>query len=303
MTTPSNIFVAQLEKQKGEQLALDLRSQGFDFASPPPPYTVFSAKKPGLSCTYYSSGKLVVQGKNIKEFIEYYLEPEILQTFTYTHPEAHLDLKPHIGIDESGKGDLFGPLCTAGVYANSEQIQALLKLGVCDSKKLNDASIARLAPQIQKLCAHHIVKITPKRYNELYAQFRNLNHLLAWTHAAAIEALVTQTKCLDVVVDQFASEHVVENALKRKLLNVNLTQQHRAEQDVVVAAASILARHAFVTGLASLSEEFGINLPKGASAQTVAAAKAFVKQHGKEALIHVSKLHFKSFDGIYRNNL
>ncbi|MFA6915341.1 MAG: ribonuclease HIII [Parachlamydiales bacterium] len=298
MAEKPNIFVAQISSSQGEKLREDLIQKGFSLASPPPPYSVFSAKKTGLSCTLYTSGKLVIQGKNIKEFIEFYLEPEVLETLSFTHPEVKVNMQPHIGIDESGKGDLFGPLCTAGVYATAEQIQALLKLGVCDSKKLNDISITKLAPQIQNLCAHHIIKVTPKRYNELYAQFRNLNHLLAWTHATAIEALVTETHCLDVMVDQFAAEHVVETALKRKLLSVNLTQQHRAEQDVVVAAASILARYAFISGLHALSQEFGIVLPKGAGAQTITAAKTFVQRHGKEALPFVSKMHFKSHESI-----
>lgn len=298
MTDNNTLFVTQLTKEQSVKLQKEILSQGFSFSTPPPPYALFSAKKSGASCTLYTSGKLVVQGKAIREFIEFYLEPEILHSFTYSNPHVDINFTPHIGIDESGKGDLFGPLCTAGVYASKSHIEELLKLGVTDSKKLNDAMISKLAPQIQKLCPHHIVKVTPRRYNELYAQFKNLNHLLAWTHAAAIEALVASSGCKEVMVDQFAAEHVVENALKRKQLQVNLTQQHRAEQDVVVAAASILARYAFITGLASLSDEYGISLPKGASALTVSAAKAFAHTHGKDALSFVAKLHFKSLDGI-----
>lgn len=298
MSANPSCFVSKIEPHLHAKLQADLKEQGFTFVFPPPPYTVFSAKKTGLSCSLYTSGKFVVQGANLKEFVEFYLEPEILHTFAFTNPEAHLNLTPRIGIDESGKGDLFGPLCAAGVYANAEQIKALSKIGVCDSKSLNDQAIDRMAPQILKLCPHHIVKISPQRYNDLYANFKNLNHLLAWAHSAAIEALVQQTDCRDVIIDQFAAEHVVETALRKKNLAVHLTQRHRAEEDVVVAAASILARYSFLQGLKALSEEYGIDLPKGASTLTVKAAEKFAKTHGKNVLVKVSKLHFKSLDGI-----
>lgn len=291
-------FVAEINPSLFEKLRRDLEDRQFAFACPPPPYSVFSAKKPGLSCTLYTSGKLVVQGKELKEFIEFYLEPEILGHFKFSHPEELMDVTPRIGIDESGKGDLFGPLCTAGVYADSKQIKELVKLGVCDSKKLSDGAIAKLAPQITAVCLHHLVQVYPKRYNELYDQFRNLNHLLAWTHASAIEALVERSGCKNVITDQFAAEHVLERALKNKKLNIDLTQRHKAEEDPVVAAASILARNAYLCGMHSLSQEFGVDFPKGASALTLVKAKEFINKCGKEQLPFVAKMHFKSLDGI-----
>lgn len=297
-STPS-IFVAVIDLSRTEQLKMDLLNRNFIFVTPAPPYTIFSAKKPGLSCTLYSSGKLVVQGKDLKEFIEFYLEPEILGTFQFSHPEAGLDLTSRIGVDESGKGDLFGPLCTVGVYANSGQIKELSKLGVCDSKNLSDIAVKKIAPKIEQACQHHLVQIFPKRYNELYEQFRNLNHLLAWCHATVVDTLVQKTGCKTVVIDQFAGEHVIIKAFRdKKLTEINLTQKHRAEEDVVVAAASILARHAFLTGLESLSNEFGIALPKGASALTMAKAREFANKCGKEQLPLVAKIHFKSLDDI-----
>lgn len=295
MTKP-NTFVANIDLKLAEKLASDLRVQDFELSKPP--YTLFSGKKKGVSCTLYESGKLVVQGKDKDEFIEFYLEPNILQTFTYTYGDTNIDTTGRIGIDESGKGDFFGPLCIAGVYANGDEILRLKEIGVKDSKAMSDKTILSLAKKIRAEFTHHIVKINPAKYNELYDKFSNLNHLLAWGHATTIEALVSKTSCDNVIIDQFASEHVVQNALKRKNIDLNLTQRHRGEEDVVVAAASILAREAFVYGLQSLSEQFGIELPKGASKKTIAVGREYAHKHGKKHLPQVAKMHFKTLDEI-----
>ncbi len=295
MTKP-NTFVTNIDPHLAGKLVNDLRSQDFELSKPP--HTVFSAKKKGISCTLYESGKLVVQGKNKDEFIEFYLEPNILQTFTYTHVDNTVDTTGRIGIDESGKGDFFGPLCVAGVYASGDEIVRLKEIGVKDSKTMTEKKILSLAKKIRSEFTYHIVKINPAKYNELYEKFNNLNSLLAWGHATTIEALVKKTSCDNVIIDQFASEHVVINALKRKDIDVNLTQRHRGEEDVVVAAASILAREAFVYGIKNLSERFDVELPKGASQKTISAGREYVIKHGREQLPQVAKMHFKTLDEI-----
>lgn len=293
MSTP---FVATLDMKLADKLQQDLIKQDFEITVPP--HTCFAAKKKGLSCTLYLSGKLVVQGKESAPFIEFYLEPEILGTFSFTHPLAEMDRTPRIGIDESGKGDFFGPLCVAGVYVNTDQFAQLQEIGVKDSKALSDSRIKIIATKIKSFCIYHIVRINPPKYNELYASFQNLNKLLAWGHATAIEKLVEKSDCRVVIVDQFANESVVLNALKRKNIEIKLTQRHRAEEDLVVAAASILARDAFLEGLEKLSQELGILLPKGSSALIVEIGKKIVDRFGIEMLLNLCKHHFKTLDGI-----
>ena len=295
-TSPSNSFVATIDSKQGEKLLQELKNQEFEISTPP--YTRFSGKKKGISCTLYESGKLVVQGKESAEFIEFYLEPEILKTFTHTHPLAHIASTPRIGIDESGKGDFFGPLCIAGVYVEKEQFALLHALGVKDSKALSDSAIQKIAKEIKKISLYHVVRINPLKYNEIYQEFKNLNKLLAWGHATTIEHLVKQSGCQQVIIDQFANEKVVELALKRKKLIVNLTQRHRAEEDIVVAAASILARDAFLEGLKKLGDEIGISLPKGASQAVKTTGRAILKKLGEEGLTRVCKKHFKTLDAI-----
>ncbi len=294
-------FVTTIDLKLAEKLQQDLQAQGFDLSKPA--HTLFSAQKKGVSCTLYQSGKLTVQGKEMKEFITFYLEPEILQNVSFSYPEIKLDLTPRIGIDEAGKGDFFGPLCVAGVQAGGEKVQELLTLGVRDSKRMSDASVLALAKKIRAGFPHTIVRISPAKYNELYASFKNLNRLLAWGHATAITELVEKTQCKNVIIDQFASEHLVESAIKRKGIETNLTQRHRAEEDPVVAAASILARAAFLEGLEDLSHSLNLPLPKGASQKVVEMGRILVEKKGQDILKSVSKSHFKTTQEIISSSI
>lgn len=296
MTDAPKCFVANIDLNLADKLRSDLLSQGFDLTTPP--HTIFAAKKKGVSCSLYQSGKITVQGKEMAAFLEFYLEPEILKTCSFTYADLSIDQTARIGIDESGKGDFFGPLCIAGVYAEGADIAKLKKLGVRDSKAMSAPVIKKVSKLICADYAHHIVKINPLKYNELYKQFGNLNLLLAWGHATTIEQLILKTGCRNVVIDQFAAEHVVITALKRKSLDVELLQRHRAEEDLVVAAASIVARQAFVDGLEKLSQEAQVELPKGASKATIAAGKKLVSLYGTQGLHRFGKMHFKTLDSI-----
>jgi len=292
------IFVITLDKAVIDKLKKDLEGQGFAFSTPP--YSIFSAKKKGISLTLYTSLKLTVQGKEMAAFIEYYLEPEILGAFPFSHPVASkdLDLTARIGVDEAGKGDFFGPLCIASVFAEGSEIEKMVTMGIKDSKNLSDAQVAKLAELIRKNFQHEVIRIGPSKYNEMYQNFGNLNSLLAWGHATAIEKLHLRTKCKTVVIDKFAHETVVIRAAQRKKLEIDLTQKVRAEEDMVVAAASILARDGFLDGLKKLSEACGMELPKGASEKVIEMGKKLVAKFGPEVLQKYAKTHFKTTEVI-----
>jgi len=293
--TPAT-FTAKINLKLADKIKNDLIEQGFEISRPP--YTVFAAKKTGISCTLYESGSLTVQGKEMQPFIEFYLEPEILQEFQFSHPEAHLDTSPHIGMDEAGKGDFFGPLCVAAVFADSEGIKNMQKIGVKDSKRLSDDSVKKIAAKIRSTYSYTVIRLFPQKYNELHGKFKNLNRLLGWAHAAALEDVIRKTDCKEALLDQFADKHVMENALKQKKIEVNLKQKVRGEEDLVVAAASILARAGFLDGLETLSQEYGFPLPKGAAAQVVDAGRKLVAKYGTEILGKVAKTHFKTMNDV-----
>jgi ribonuclease HIII len=169
---------------------------------------------------------------------------------------------------------------------------------VRDSKKISDGRILQMAPDIRMICPHSIIAIGPQRYNELYTKIRNLNRLLAWGHAKALETLLEKVSCGRAISDQFGDARLILNALQEKGRNIELEQRHKAESDIAVAAASILARAEFLLRLKRLSDEVGTTLPKGASPAVELAGRMIVKKHGEERLGSVAKLHFKTTQAV-----
>jgi len=203
-----------------------------------------------------------------------------------------------IGIDESGKGDYFGPLVIAAVFVDATTQNDLILMNVRDSKKISDGRILDMAPDIRTICPHSIIAVGPQRYNELYAKIRNLNRLLAWGHAKALETLLERVSCGRAIADQFGDEQLILNALQEKGRTIVLEQRHKAESDLAVAAASILARAEFLLRLKRLSDEIGTPLPKGASPAVELAGRMVVKKYGEERLGAVAKLHFKTTQAV-----
>ena len=300
---PLTSHTCKLTEAQAAALKKWLIEHGFKFREVP--YAKFAADKEKVNVVFYESGKLVVQGKGTQEFIEFVLEPQILQEArlgyeTVLNPEL---LLPRFGVDESGKGDFFGPLCVAGVYVNEGVVKAWKDAGVRDSKHISgDRRIKELAEMIRETpgCVTTVVPIGNEAYNRLFSQMRSVNAMLAWGHARVIENLMGQRHRMNpapvrAISDQFASsKDVIAKALMSLGRSIELIQKHRAEEDLAVAAASILARHEFVSRLAGLEKKFEMKLPKGASAAVDAAAREFVAKYGAENLGQVSKMHFRT---------
>ncbi|RLE05816.1 MAG: ribonuclease HIII [Candidatus Aminicenantes bacterium] len=202
--------------------------------------------------------------------------------------------KGHLGTDESGKGDYFGPLVVAGLFLPEGQEAVLAELGVRDSKKFSDGRVQEMAQLLQRGYTYSLVVIGPEKYNALYAKMKNLNRLLAWAHARVIENILEKVDCRRVITDQFGDKIFVLNALMKKGRQIELIQKPKAEEDMAVAAASILARAEFLRRLYFLSQEIGLDLPKGASAKVEEVAYQLVKEKGQAILNRVAKVHFKT---------
>lgn len=208
-----------------------------------------------------------------------------------------------IGVDESGKGDFFGPLVIAALVAEDSDTEALRALGVRDSKALADSRILEIAAQLERRYQHAVIVIGPEKYNTLYKQMKNLNKLLGWGHARAIENVLAETTADLAISDKFAEPHRVKAALTSVSDGLELRLMVRGESVVQVAAASILARATFVRQMQRLSEKYGVTLPKGASAAVDAAGRAIVAKYGPEVLSQVAKTHFKNFQRATANRL
>lgn len=214
---------------------------------------------------------------------------------TVPRPTSHIE---RIGIDESGKGDYFGPLVIAAVFVDATTQGELALMQVRDSKKISDGRILEMAQDIKTICPHSVIAIGPQKYNELYAKIKNLNRLLAWGHAKALENLLERVSCERAISDQFGNERLILNALQEKGRKIVLEQRTKAESDLAVAAASILARAEFLIRLKRLSAEVGTTLPKGASPTVELAARMVIKKHGQARLNDVAKLHFKTTQAV-----
>lgn len=222
-----------------------------------------------------------------------------------------------IGTDEAGKGDYFGPLVVAGVYVDADCREAFSDLGITDGKTLSNRRVRDLAELIHCQYERHVVvvKRMPDAYNSLYNEFRrrgqNLNHLLASLHAEAIQTLSTRVGAKHVLVDRFSKDDLVTQQLHQRVngganlqqvtsrnpLGMEIREIPKAERDIAVAAASIIARDAFLNAMEALSEKYEICLPRG-SYQVVEAGREFIRTHGDNALGDVAKLHFNLTEAV-----
>ncbi|MEP6698404.1 MAG: ribonuclease HIII [Verrucomicrobiota bacterium] len=294
-----NSYTHPLSAEQAAKLRALLTTLGFDFA--PKSYTIFFAQKNKLSVAVYEKGpKVLLQGKGIEEFVQFELEPKILEEAKLGYEEVHAPemFQPHFGIDESGKGDFFGPLVIAGVYVDAAIARKFLDAGIQDSKRIgSDARIRALAKIIRTTAGvvADVVSIGPERYNDLYEKFGNLNSLLGWGHARVIENLLAKKPgCPRALSDKFADARVIERALLKRGQEIKLEQRTKAESDLAVAAASILAREAFIDWLDRRGRALELKLGRGVSEPIKQAGKKLVEAHGPGILRTLAKVHFRT---------
>ena len=262
-------------------------------------------KKSDYSATLYNTGKLLVQGASIDSLVSKIEDIVGLnisiqnKLFDQNHTsDFSLPPKERIGVDESGKGDFFGPLVISSVMVDENSSEILVKSGIKDCKKIDDKNITRLAAIIKNNCTFSVVTISPAKYNELYSKLKNLNYLLAWGHARAIENILEKKDCKYALSDKFGDEKLIKNALLKLGKSIHLEQRCKAESDIAVAAASILAREQFLKWISEMSVKYGVSIPKGASEKVILAAEEIKDKFSKDELKNLVKTHFKTFSQI-----
>jgi ribonuclease HIII len=292
------IHTTVLTTPQAQKLRALLTEQGWKFDVRP--YTLFFAQKDRLTVAVYEKGpKCVVQGRGTEDFVRFTLEPEILGEAKLGYEELHNPemFEPHFGVDESGKGDFFGPLVIAGVYTDPEITRTLMEAGVVDSKRItSDARIREVGKIIRETegIAFSSITLAPEKYNQLYKKFGNLNRMLGWGHARVIEHLLElRPDCPRALSDKFADISVIQRMFKDKS-RIQLDARTKAESDIAVAAASILARERFINWLRDTSRELDVVLHKGVSPQVKDSGRELVKRFGPDVLPRVAKVHFKT---------
>jgi ribonuclease HIII len=265
-------------------------------------YTRFAYKADHLklNVTAYTSGKVVIAGKGTEDFVRDVIEPEItgaakLGYDAVLHPEW---FEAHAGLDESGKGDFFGPVIAATVIAQPSMIAAWVEAGIKDSKRIADPQIVKFDKLIRE--THGVIVKTcfcgmPK-YNELMSRpGANLNRLLAWQHATALEQALGEKRVPWGMLDQFSEQPLVQRELGKKgLKDFDLRMRTKAEEDPVVAAASVVARAEYVRQMQALSKRLGAKLQKGAGPLVSRQAAEIIERFGARQLGTFAKLHFRT---------
>ena len=288
-------YTLKLTPTQMDKLGDSLKTRGW--ASREVPYARHAFDGDGVKVVAYESGKLVVQGGKTEDFVSNILEPEITGEFLLGYEEVNNPqwFEPHAGLDESGKGDLFGPVVSACVVADGEMVRKWMDLGIRDSKTISDGAIMKMAKLIKETRGV-VVKTAYTgmlKYNELYGKFgQNLNKLLAWLHGRSLLDALEVKKPQWGLLDQFSKQPLVQQYVKDS--SFDLQMRTKAEEDPVVAAASIIARSTWLEQMKKLEGLAGRTLPKGSGSRAKQAAVELFEQLGEEKMAEFCKLHFKT---------
>ena len=291
-------FTLKLPAARASEILAQLELAGLSASDAP--HAFWRAKGAGATITFYKSGKLVLQGAAAADWateISGAPPPGAPGSVPFAEGVAKLPAPAPgawIGVDETGKGDYFGPLVVVAARVEMTQLPLLAELGVADSKSLTDRVIKRIAGELKAVVPHHKLVLMPAKYNPLYERIGNLNRLLAWGHGTVAENLLERVDAELILSDQFTKSDLVRRALKERGRAIRFHQRTRAEDDPAVASASILARAELLWRMAELEKTFGVRLPKGAGSPVLSAGRQIVREHGPALLPNVAKLHFRT---------
>ncbi len=249
------------------------------------PYLLFHAEHNGTDILAYKTGKVLLQGREV--------------THELVTIKKHLNREDYaaIGSDEVGTGDVFGPIVVCALYASANDIAFLESLNVRDSKNMNDKSIISIAPKIAKKLIHSLLILTPQKYNKLVTDGYNLNKIKALLHNQAIIKTTSKlNEAVPVIVDQFCTPQLYFNYIKEETLIYRDIDFHVKAESVhlSVAAASIIARYAFLVKMNEYSDKIGVPLLKGASKDVDEQIKLIAETKGKSKLELIAKMNYKN---------
>ena len=286
-----NTVTIQLDEIQRENAEEILEAYGWKEEYVNNPYAKFRMKSPQSSnVILYTSGKLVFQGS--EDFTN-------IITAIKNNREDDRDIIPHLGVDEVGKGDYFGPLVVVACFLDEEFLEKISSIGIGDSKKFSDSKIMEMYNLVKDYPYFYISIVHPKEYAQLYKESKNASILLARQHSKVIEMGLGDLKsknieCSRVVIDQFSSRKArILNELGNYGKEIELIQFHKGESDMAVACASVMARGIFLEEMEKMRKKYNFNFQKGAS-EVIDKGQEFVKKFGVEELGNVAKISFKT---------
>lgn len=263
----------------------------------------------GSVCTLYTSMKVVFQGKEDFKKIIAELESKGREekgkgfgnkdNAVKEEKVGKDEVVPHLGVDEVGKGDYFGPLVVVACFVSEDFLEKIAGLGILDSKRISDSRIRDIYEEIKDYPYYYVSVIKPAEYNKRIKELKNVAILLAKEHSRVIEMGLEDLKnkgieCSEVVIDQFSSKKSrVVDELGTLARGIRFVQFHKGESDIAVACASVIARAIFLDEMDKMNDEYYFTFPKGAS-NVISAAREFVKKNGVEELENVAKTSFKT---------
>lgn len=267
------------------------------------PYVVFQAQEEDTVITMYESGKVMFQGTSAD------VDASMWATIVPTLPGDTVDVKQSkyyqcssVGSDEVGTGDYFGPIVVTAAYVPVEDIPFLEKLGVSDSKKINDEKIRKIAPEISKKVKYRSIILSNKEYNEKHSSSTNMNKIKAIMHNKVLFQLINEENLKPdyIIVDEFAREKKYYEYIKdNSPIQKGITFMQKAEdKNLAVACGSIISRYIFLKEFDKLSDELKLPLPKGAGKNVDSIGEEIVDKYGKDKLNDIAKLNFKNTERI-----
>ena len=269
------------------------------------PYVVFQAQEEDTVITMYESGKVMFQGTSAD--VDAAMWGVQLENTKEKKEERKKENKKYydctsVGSDEVGTGDYFGPIVVTATYVKKEDIPKLEKLGVGDSKKIDDEKIKKIALELVKIVKYRSVILDNKEYNEKYTKELNMNKIKAIMHNKVLYQLMTEEKPkVDyIIVDEFAREARYYDYIKDcPNVQKDITFLTKAEdKNLAVACGSIISRYLFLREFDKLCDSIHIPLPKGAGADVDKVGEEVVEKYGEEKLKEIAKVNFKNTDRI-----
>lgn len=295
-----NTVTIQLDEIQRENAEEILEAYGWKEEYVNNPYAKFRMKSSQSSnVILYTSGKLVFQGS--EDFTS-------IITAIKNNREDESDIIPHLGVDEVGKGDYFGPLVVVACFLDEEFLEKISSIGIGDSKKFSDSKIMEMYNLVKDYPYFYTSIVHPKEYAQLYKESKNASILLARQHSKVIEMGLGDLKsknieCSRVVIDQFSSRKArILNELGNYGKEIELIQFHKGESDMAVACASVMARGIFLEEMEKMRKKYNFNFPKGAS-EVIDKGQEFVKKFGVEELGNVAKISFKTTAKVLQTKL